>query len=78
MRCVSSYLTFSPLPLSRRYISVALAVVLTDPFLLRSTVLCAVPTFLVPAFPARDSLPESRRKDRHFPLIFHITSYKYI
>ena len=46
----------------RRYISVALAVALADTFLLRSMVLCAVPTFLAPAFPARDSLPESRRK----------------
>ena len=25
-------------------------------------VLCAVPTFLAPAFPARDSLPESHRE----------------
>jgi len=30
-------------------------------------VLCAVPTFLAPAFPARDSLPESRGKSTHFP-----------
>ena len=42
--------------------SVALSVALADPFLLRSMVLCAVPTFLAPAFPARDSLPESRGK----------------
>jgi hypothetical protein len=41
---------------------VALAVALADTFLLRSMVLYAVPTFLAPAFPARDSLPESRRK----------------
>ena len=47
---------------SGRYVSVALAVALADTFLLRSMVLCAVPTFLAPAFPARDSLPESRCK----------------
>jgi len=41
---------------------VALSVALADTFLLRSMVLCAVPTFLAPAFPARDSLPESRCK----------------
>ena len=46
--------------------SVALAVILSDPFLLGSTVLCAVPTFLAPAFPTRDSLPESRRKNTDF------------
>ena len=46
----------------RRYVSVALAVALADTFLLRSMVLCAVPTFLAPAFPTRDSLPESRCK----------------
>ena len=40
----------------------ALAVALADTFLLRSMVLCAVPTFLVPAFPTRDSQPESRCK----------------
>ena len=40
----------------------ALAVALADTFLLRSMVLCAVPTFLAPAFPTRDSLPESRSK----------------
>ena len=39
----------------RRLFSVALAVILSDPFLLGSMVLCAVPTFLVPAFPTRDS-----------------------
>ena len=51
-----------------RYISVALAVALAGTFLLRSMVLCAVPTFLVPAFPTRDSLPESRRKSTAFSL----------
>ena len=40
----------------------ALAVALAGTFLLRSMVLCAVPTFLAPAFPTRDSLPESRCK----------------
>ncbi len=40
----------------------ALSVALSDTFLLRSMVLCAVPTFLAPAFPARDSLPESHRE----------------
>jgi len=44
------------------YFSVALSVALADTFLLRSMVLCAVPTFLAPAFPTRDSLPESRCK----------------
>ena len=38
------------------YFSVALSVALADTFLLRSMVLCAVPTFLAPAFPTRDSL----------------------
>ena len=59
--------------------SVALSVTLTGTFLLRSMVLCAVPTFLAPAFPARDSLPESRCKNRDFletsptkPLFPHI------
>ena len=47
---------------SGRYVSVALAVALADTFLLRSMALCAVPTFLAPALPARDSLPESRCK----------------
>ena len=46
--------------------SVALAVTLAGTFLLGSMVLCAVPTFLAPAFPARDSLPESRRKNTDF------------
>ena len=44
----------------------ALAVALADTFLLRSMVLCAVPTFLAPAFPTRDSLPESRCKNTVF------------
>ncbi len=47
--------------------SVALAVTLAGTFLLGSMVLCAVPTFLAPAFPTRDSLPESRRKITTFP-----------
>ena len=38
----------------------ALSVALADTFLLRSMVLCAVPTFLAPAFPTRDS-PSHRR-----------------
>ena len=46
--------------------SVALSVALADTFLLRSMVLCAVPTFLAPAFPTRDSLPESRCKITEF------------
>ena len=48
------------------YLSVALSVALAGTFLLRSMVLCAVPTFLAPAFPTRDSLPESRCKDTAF------------
>ena len=48
------------------YFSVALSVALADTFLLRSMVLCAVPTFLAPAFPTRDSLPESRCKSTEF------------
>ena len=63
-RRVSPYLTFSPLPRKAVYFSVALSVTLSRTFLLRSMVLCAVPTFLAPAFPTRDSLPESRRKNR--------------
>ena len=50
------------LTLSGGMFSVALSVTLACTFLLRSMVLCAVPTFLAPAFPTRDSLPESRRK----------------
>ena len=46
--------------------SAALSVALADTFLLRSMVLCAVPTFLAPAFPTRDSLPESRCKNTEF------------
>ena len=46
--------------------SVALSVTLARTFLLRSMVLCAVPTFLAPAFPTRDSLPESRCKITEF------------
>ena len=74
---MSSYLAFSPLPSQAVYFSVALSVALADTFLLRSTVLCAVPTFLAPAFPTRDSLPESRCKITEFlfygtakPLLF--------
>jgi len=70
-RRVSSYLTFSPLPfdlLRAVYLSAALSVALADTFLLRSMVLCAVPTFLAPAFPTRDSLPESRCKSTDFLL----------
>ena len=44
------------LTLSGGMFSVALSVALVNTFLLRSMVLCAVPTFLVPAFPTRDSL----------------------
>ena len=51
------------------YFSVALSVTLACTFLLRSMVLCAVPTFLAPALPARDSLPESRCKDTDFLFI---------
>ena len=46
--------------------SVALSVTLACTFLLRSMVLCAVPTFLAPAFPTRDSLPESHCKNTEF------------
>ena len=50
----------------------ALSVALADTFLLRSMVLCAVPTFLAPAFPTRDSLPESRCKITTFlRILFH-------
>ena len=44
----------------------ALSVALADTFLLRSMMLYAVPTFLAPAFPTRDSLLESRCKITFF------------
>ena len=50
----------------RRLFSVALAVILADPFLLGSMVLCAVPTFLAPACPARDSPSHRGGKGRDF------------
>ena len=46
--------------------SVALSVTLARTFLLRSMVLCAVPTFLAPAFPARDSPSHRRGKNTIF------------
>ena len=53
--------------------SVALAVTLARTFLLRSMVLCAVPTFLAPAFPTRDSLPESRCKNTEILNAIHVS-----
>ena len=56
--------------------SVALSVALAGTFLLRSMVLYAVPTFLVSAFPTRDSLPESRCKSTEI-LIYSATKARF-